>query len=60
MFPTFIFDLLEDLATTTITNKKEQIFKAIDKQNNQLKKIKSLMKTLSSNYNIRPIKWLNQ
>lgn len=60
MFPTFIFDLLEDLATTTVTNKKEQIFKAIDKQNNQLKKIKSLMKTLSSNYNIRPIKWLNQ
>lgn len=59
MFPTFIFDLLEDLATSTVANKKEQIFKAIDKQNNQLKKIKSLMKTLSSNYNIRPIKWLN-
>ena len=59
LYPTFIFDMVEDIATDTFTyDFTSQIYYAIAKQNKQIDKLKSLYDTLINNMNIRPIEWL--
>ena len=59
LYPTFIFDIVEDIATDNFTyDFTSQIYYAIAKQNKQIDKLKKLYDTLSTAMNIRPIEWL--
>lgn len=59
LYPTFIFDIVEDIATDNFTyDFTSQIYYAIAKQNKQIDKLKKLYDKLSSTMNIRPIEWL--
>ena len=59
LYPTFIFDIVEDIATDNFTyDFTSQIYYAIAKQNKQIDKLKKLYDMLSSTMNIRPIEWL--
>ena len=60
LFPTFIFDIIEDIATdNTMYDYQNEIYYAISKQNEQLDKLKYFYKKISQLMLIRPIDWLN-
>ena len=60
MFPTCIFDLLEDLATENIqSDYSKEIYKVINKYKIHLNKIKEYYNTIINMMNIRPIDWIN-
>ena len=60
MYPTCIFDLLEDLATeNTIHDHSKKIYAVIKEYELQLEKIKMYYSKIISMMNIRPINWLN-
>lgn len=61
LFPTFIFDIIEDIATdNTMYDYQNEIYYAISKQNEQLDKLKYFYKRISQLMLIRPIDWLNK
>lgn len=61
LFPTFIFDVIEDIATdNTMYDYQKEIYYAISKQNEQLDKLKYFYKRISQLMLIRPIDWLNK
>ncbi len=61
LFPTFIFDVIEDIATdNTMYDYQKEIYYAISKQNEQLDKLKYFYKKISQLMLIRPIDWLNK
>lgn len=61
LFPTFIFDIIEDIATdNTMYDYQNEIYYAISKQNEQLDKLKYFYKKISQLMLIRPIDWLNK
>lgn len=58
-YPTFIFDIVEDIATdNTSYDHTNDIYYAIAKQNKQLDKIKEFYQAINKYINIRPIEWL--
>ncbi len=58
-YPTFIFDIVEDIATdTTSYDYSSDIYYAISKQNQQLDKVKEFYHSISQYMNIRPIEWI--
>ncbi len=60
LFPTFIFDIIEDIATdNTMYDYQKEIYYAISKQNEQFDKLKYFYKRISQLMLIRPIDWLN-
>ncbi|MDY2888836.1 MAG: hypothetical protein SOU19_04640 [Candidatus Caccosoma sp.] len=60
LFHTFIFDIIEDIATdNTMYDYQKEIYYAISKQNEQLDKLKYFYKKISQLMLIRPIDWLN-
>ena len=61
LYPTFIFDIIEDIATDpTFYDNNYQIYEAINKQNKQINKIKQLYNSLNNLMSIRPIEWINE
>lgn len=61
LFPTFIFDIIEDIATdNTMYDYQKEIYYAISKQNEQFDKLKYFYKRISQLMLIRPIDWLNK
>ena len=61
LFPTFIFDVIEDIATdNTMYDYQKEIYYAISRQNEQLDKLKYFYKRISQLMLIRPIDWLNK
>lgn len=61
LFPTFIFDVIEDIATdNTMYDYQREIYYAISRQNEQLDKLKYFYKRISQLMLIRPIDWLNK
>ena len=59
LYPTFIFDVVEDIATdNTSYDHTSEIYYAIAKQNKQIDKIKEFYNSISKYMNIRPIEWL--
>ena len=60
LFPTCIFDLIEDLATENISiDYSKKIYEVIIKYHKQIKKTKEYYKIIINMANIRPIDWLN-
>lgn len=58
-YPTFIFDVVEDIATdNTSYDHTSEIYYAIAKQNKQIDKIKEFYNSIIKYMNIRPIEWL--
>ncbi len=58
-YPTFIFDIVEDIATdTTSYDYTSDIYYAISKQNQQLDKVKEFYFSIHQSMNIRPIEWI--
>lgn len=58
-YPTFIFDVIEDIATENVAyDYNQQIYFAIAKQNKQIDKIKEYYTNILKYINIRPINWL--
>ena len=61
LYPTFIFDIIEDIATDSSSyDYSSQIYFAISKQNKQIDKIKEFYNNIIKIMNIRPIEWINQ
>ena len=58
-YPTFIFDIVEDIATDTSGfDHSSEIYEAIKKQNSQINKVKQYYLFIHQYMNIRPIDWL--
>lgn len=58
-YPTFIFDIVEDIATDKqVYDHNNEIYQAIQKQNKQIDKIKEFYRSVNNYFNIRPIEWL--
>ena len=61
LFPTCIFDVIEDLTIDNINNDySKQIYEAIKKYHNQIYKVKEYYNAIINLMNIRPINWINQ
>lgn len=61
LFPTCIFDVLEDITTENINNDySKQIYNVIENYQRQIFKIKECYNTIINMMNIRPINWINQ
>lgn len=61
LFPTCIFDILEDLSTDNLNiDYSKQIYETIRKYHNQISKIKEFYNAIINMMNIRPINWINQ
>ena len=58
LYPTFIFDMVEDIATSSESDNNTQIYYAIAKQNKLVDKIKRFYDNVISKMSIRPINWL--
>ncbi len=59
LYPTFIFDIIEDIATDQSSyDYTNDIYEAIMKQNSQISKIKQYYHYVSKSLNVRPISWL--
>ena len=60
LFPTCIFDLLEDITVENLNyDIDKKIYETIKQYDNQLVKLKSYYQKVISIMNIRPINWLN-
>lgn len=58
-YPTFIFDIVEDIATDSLTyDHNSEIYYAIAKQNKQIDKIKEYYNNIFNYMTIRPVEWL--
>jgi hypothetical protein len=60
LFPTCIFDVIEDLTIDNINNDySKQIYEAIKKYHNQIYKVKEYYNAIINLMNIRPINWIS-
>ena len=58
-YPTFIFDIVEDIATdNTSYDHTSDIYYAIAKQNKQLDKVKEFYLKINKYMNVRPVEWI--
>lgn len=60
LFPTLIFDLIEDIYTDSQYNYTQQIYQIIKKQKEQVKRIQAFYMQVKTKINIRPIRWLEE
>ncbi len=59
LFPVSVFDILEDIYLDKNYDYTDLIYKAIQSQQQHIKKVKTFYKTMINEVNIRPIRWLD-